>query len=830
MCFGLLIHSTRHRKVHPYNASGRRLPFSSCKKIDSRKRTNLIFGANTDVGKTIVSAGLVQASLRQNRAVHYIKPLQCGGNDEAFVDTYARDAVDPLQYQNLTRKILFSWETASSPHSASILEGKPICDQQLLAALRTSLEQISHAKALSTTYIETAGGVLSPSAASPENVSPRHAKSLVGATDAETSWGWITQGDLYQPFIGFAPVVLVGDGRLGGISCTLSALESLILRGYDIAALVILETPDGYDNMNALRDYICSRTFRLRGGNGEEIFSIPSQSMVSLPPIPTDPNEPLFDWFASAQVKDTFTQLEDFLQNCWEGQVADLRSLSQDGSGRNNAVWWPIRTNENESQGSLLIDSAVGDHFNLIAATKDSNSRSLEHQVLFDATASWWTQGIGHGESSHALAASAAAGRYGHVSVPSGITHAPAVALAQSLVGSWGPGANWASRVFFTDDGGSSAVEVAIKMGIKTFQKRLKISDEEIERTTWSVCAQEDCYHGDTLGALMVGEPYYDREHVWYEEKNVFLMTPIIGFKEGELVITLPECMERADDVCYQFESIKQIMHVDARMLSKLFSLYRENIEMQLLAFEHRTQRKVASVVVEPILQCTGGLKYVDPLWQRALMEIAESRKLPVIFDETTVGFHRLGFQSSRQVLKKSPDIAIYSKLLTGGLVPFGAVLTSEEIYESFSADRVDQLLLNGNSYVAYPIGCVSALHAFSALGKHCGHEYSSMTGPCLLFDEESVKSLSQIPRVDESFTLGTVVSVRLQQEIRNGRRVSPSRSEKITQRLKEKQILAHPLADVIYVMVSPLTGREECSQLLELLKSELMLVCGEKG
>jgi adenosylmethionine-8-amino-7-oxononanoate aminotransferase len=161
-------------------------------------------------------------------------------------------------------------------------------------------------------------------------------------------------------------------------------------------------------------------------------------------------------------------------------------------------------------------------------------------------------------------------------------------------------------------------------------------------------------------------------------------------------------------------------------------------------------------------------------------------------------------------------------------LVPFGAVLTSEEVYESFLNDRVDQLLFNGNSYVANPVGCVSAIHAVSALGKHCGNEYSSMAGPGLLFDEENVKSLSQIPLVDESFTLGTVLSVRLQQEIENGRRVSPSRAEKITKRLNENRILTHPLADVIYIVVSPLTGREECSRLLELLKSELMAVCGE--
>lgn len=209
-------------------------------RVSSDARTHLIFGANTDVGKTIVSAGLVRSSLGTSD-VHYIKPLQCGGSDQAFVEQHVGAATSKFQADTL-----FRWETPASPHVASVREDHPRSDREVLDSLQSALTSISSQSDNTTTWIETAGGVLSPSSASPVNQSPNHATT-------GNSWGWKTQADLYQSLVGTAPVVLVGDGRLGGISATLSSLESLIIRGYDVMGLVLLET--GYDNVSAIREY-----------------------------------------------------------------------------------------------------------------------------------------------------------------------------------------------------------------------------------------------------------------------------------------------------------------------------------------------------------------------------------------------------------------------------------------------------------------------------------------------------------------------------------------------------------------------------------------------
>jgi dethiobiotin synthetase/adenosylmethionine--8-amino-7-oxononanoate aminotransferase len=185
------------------------------------------------VGKTVITAGLIRAS---GGTAHYIKPLQCGGSDEGFIKNYAPSVASTIT--------LFEWESPASPHVASRKEGKPISDQQVLSALENCLANIPSP---SKKWIETAGGVLSPSSASPDNRLARHAH------DDELSWGWVTQADLYQPLLGVGSVVLVGDGRLGGISATLSSLESLLVRGYDVSGIVLLET--GYANQRAIQEY-----------------------------------------------------------------------------------------------------------------------------------------------------------------------------------------------------------------------------------------------------------------------------------------------------------------------------------------------------------------------------------------------------------------------------------------------------------------------------------------------------------------------------------------------------------------------------------------------
>lgn len=339
-------------------------------------RTHLVFGANTDVGKTVVTAGLfrarllkaasgagrfrksqgamagerpidVDASLRSadktapasaaSAATHYIKPLQCGGSDEGWVRRHVEipsgganeTSFTPPPYSAAT---LYRWEMAASPHLASRVEKAPVSDEKiiksLIDALTTmedeSIESKDEMTAQPSILVETAGGVLSPSSASPDNSLTTHARGVPSSDDGgggsdPLSWGWSTQADLYQP-LGL-PVVLVGDGRLGGISCTLSALESLAVRGYDVQGIVVVDDGGGYGNVAALREYAASQaSSHVRGQEfpfARQSYQVdPKESILSLPPLPPEP-EPLTSWYQSKEVEEGLDAFEDRLEYLW---------------------------------------------------------------------------------------------------------------------------------------------------------------------------------------------------------------------------------------------------------------------------------------------------------------------------------------------------------------------------------------------------------------------------------------------------------------------------------------------------------------------------------
>mmetsp|Transcript_9844 Transcript_9844/g.20619 ORF Transcript_9844/g.20619 Transcript_9844/m.20619 type:complete len:330 (+) Transcript_9844:165-1154(+) len=273
--------------------------------------THFVFGANTDIGKTVLTAALIRASSEPAASnssttttnnTHYIKPLQCGGSDESFIRIHAPDLSSATT--------LFQWDTPASPHLVARLEDKPVGDDEVLKALESRLSDLgvpdeaagedgpcgSGTSSKNSIWIETAGGVLSPSSSSPANRSPHHAR------DAPGGWGWVTQADLYQGFSDRSSVVMIGDGRLGGISSTLASLEAILRRNYRVGGILLIRDRNdngGVDaNLEALREYAAVSGTTTDG----PLFADPDRSIVSLPALPPDP-EPLAEWFASNEVR-----------------------------------------------------------------------------------------------------------------------------------------------------------------------------------------------------------------------------------------------------------------------------------------------------------------------------------------------------------------------------------------------------------------------------------------------------------------------------------------------------------------------------------------------
>jgi dethiobiotin synthetase len=194
------------------------------------------------------------------------------------------------------------------------MENFPCSDDQVLHALSSHLQPL-YTKENASIWIESAGGVLSPSSSSPANHSQHHAKDTAG-------WGWMTQGDLYKSLRGMFSVVLVGDGRLGGISVTLCSLEALLNRNYTVAGILLLHQEDGnYDedvNQRALQEYVTTVSRTNPSLAHLPLFHDPDRAIVSLPVLPPEP-EPLTDWYSSSEVKSSLSVfVHDHLFQYWK--------------------------------------------------------------------------------------------------------------------------------------------------------------------------------------------------------------------------------------------------------------------------------------------------------------------------------------------------------------------------------------------------------------------------------------------------------------------------------------------------------------------------------
>ncbi|CAG8761897.1 13719_t:CDS:2, partial [Dentiscutata heterogama] len=152
------------------------------------------------------------------------------------------------------------------------------------------------------------------------------------------------------------------------------------------------------------------------------------------------------------------------------------------------------------------------------------------------------------------------------------------------------------------------------------------------------------------------------------------------------------------------------------RSISDPVSLIYKNHIKETITRYIKEGNKFGALVFEPIVMAAGGMIFVDPLFQKLLVEFVrewdgwtENWGLPIIFDEVFTGFWRLGQLSGAKALGVTPDIATYAKLLTGGLIPMAVTLTSSSIFSTFLGKSKLNSLLHGHSYTAHPIGCMVA-------------------------------------------------------------------------------------------------------------------------
>ncbi|GKV18237.1 hypothetical protein SLEP1_g28647 [Rubroshorea leprosula] len=784
----------------------------------------IIWGSNTSLGKTLLSTGLASSFLlssQPNAKFIYLKPLQTGfplDSDSRYLfnklsvisarrglpllsshsvllsSLPAAKSFLPHKFTSneslgmcelkfreedkvldgvaseLVCETLYAWEGAVSPHLAVEREGGFVEDSEVVGMverrLREKMECFETGKVEALCVIETAGGIASPGPSG------------------------TLQCDLYRPLR--LPGILVGDGRLGGISGTISAYESLKVRGYDVAAVVFED--HGLANEVPLMSYLRNRV-----------------PVLVLPPIPQDPSNDLTEWFD--ECCPVFNYLKDIMLQTYSERIQRLNEMPRKAG---HVFWWPFTQHTLVPEGTVtVIDSRSGENF---AVYKDNGFITQQ----FDACASWWTQGPDATfQTELARDMGYAAARFGHVMFPENV-YEPALECAELLLE--GVGEGWASRVFFSDSG-STATEIALKMAFRKYSSDHGILLDLIRGNTNERCiklkvlALKGSYHGDTLGAMeaQAPSPYTGfLQQPWYTGRGLFLDPPTVFMCNGEWNLSLPEAFHsealKLDDLTFRSRDEIFVRNRDTSNLAAMYSSY---ISHQI----SRSSDQIGALIMEPVIHGAGGMHMVDPLFQRVLVNECRHQKIPVIFDEVFTGFWRLGVETASELLGVLPDIACFGKLMTGGLIPLAATLATEAVFDSFAGDSKLNALLHGHSYSAHAMGCSAAAKSIKwfkdpETNLNISFEESGKMLLKELWDEELVQEISSLPSVHRVVVLGTLFALELQVDGANAGYASLC-ARSLLQALREDGIYMRPLGNVIYLMCGPCTSPESCRQLL---------------
>jgi adenosylmethionine-8-amino-7-oxononanoate aminotransferase len=288
-----------------------------------------------------------------------------------------------------------------------------------------------------------------------------------------------------------------------------------------------------------------------------------------------------------------------------------------------------------------------------------------EGNRYLDAISSWWVNLFGHAHPRINAAITDQLGTLEHA-ILAGCTHAPVVELSERLVELAG---GHLAHCFYASDG-ASAVEIALKMSVHWWRNR-----GEPGRTRFIHVAGG--YHGETLGALSVTDvPIFRDAYAPLLRDSIRVASPDArGALAGEDARAV--ALRAAADVA------------------------------QVL--EHQGP-EIAALIVEPLVQCAGGMAMHDPVWLQEVRRLCDLHQIHLIADEIAVGFGRTGSFFAFEQAGIHPDLLCLSKGLSAGYLPLSAVIASETIYEGFLDERTDRGFLHSHSFTGNPLACRAAL------------------------------------------------------------------------------------------------------------------------
>ncbi len=375
-----------------------------------------------------------------------------------------------------------------------------------------------------------------------------------------------------------------------------------------------------------------------------------------------------------------------------------------------------------------------------------------------DAISSWWVNIHGHANPYIAKKIALQAKKLEQV-IFAGFTHQPAIELAERLVQKLPEGF---SKIFFSDNG-STSVEVGIKMAIQYWHN--------LEKPKTKIIALTNAYHGDTFGAMAVGE------------RGLFNRPFESLFFDVEFIDPT-----KPDEAKLKFEALA-------------------------------ATNQIAAFIYEPLIQGSGGMIFYEPQLLNELISISNYHSIICIADEVMTGFYRTGKFLASNHLQLSPDIVCLSKGLTGGFLPMGITTCKGFLFDAFTSTDKFKTFFHGHSYTANPLSCSAALASLDIIEKP---NFDMLIKGIEQQHLKFLYLLKKLPQIENPRVLGTILAFEVKNE-QNSSYFNNIR-DLLYNKFIENGILLRPLGNTVYIMPPYIITKKQLKKvyniILEVLSS----------
>ena len=386
----------------------------------------------------------------------------------------------------------------------------------------------------------------------------------------------------------------------------------------------------------------------------------------------------------------------------------------------------------------------------------------FEGNKYLDAISSWWVNLFGHANEYINSQVKKQLDKLEHV-ILAGFTHEQVIKLAERLIKLTPKNL---TKTFFADNG-SSGIEVALKMSFHFHKNRGEIRPFFI--------SLENSYHGETLGALAVGDVELYKKI--YDE----LMIKTIQ-------VPVPKTQLREDIV----EPLKKL----------------ENV------LKNRAN-EISAMVIEPLIQCAGSMNMYHPDFLIGIRDLTKKYGVHLIADEVATGFGRTGKMFAIEHAEIEPDFMVLSKGLTGGYLPLSVVLTTDEVYREFYCDySLQKSFLHSHSYTGNALACSAANATLDIFENENIIEQIQPKIELLKTETEKFKTLNNVKEVRQT---GMVVAIELK-----GYKPEERIGLKVYQYGLKNGVLLRPLGHVIYFMPPLIISEDEIKTMISVAFSAI--------